>query len=302
MENEINLVRKFHIEKYYVENPLQLGNIQLFQIGRTHCKNDSFIETHIHRNWFELTQIFDGKGYIYTNGVCVPIKEGEIYVSFPGDIHAIDTDKNDPLKYNFLSFWPNDEKLLSKLDEIMFYNSDPTKRIFTNRDIEYLIGNSISETLFNDDYSDDILICTLNQITRYLIRDFENKYDKPKLNVDSSQELCYQIMNYISTHIYAIDNLRSLSEYFGYSYSYISDVFRKTTGETLMQYYTLRRLDVSAMLIKENRLSIGEISELLKYSSIYTFSRAFKNKFGKSPTDYRKSIETESAHMEKPTQ
>ena len=292
MKSEINLIRKFHIEKYYVENPLQLGNMQLFQIGRTHCKNDSIIETHIHRNWFELTQVFEGKGHIYTNGVCVPIKAGEIYLSFPGDIHAIDTDKNNPLKYNFLSFWPNDESILAELDKIMFYNSDPTKRIFTNKDIEYLIGNSISEILYNDEYSKDILVCALNQITRYLIRSFDSKTGVARLNVDSSQELCYQLMNYISTHIYAMDNLNSLAQYFGYSYSYISDVFHKTTGETLIQYYTLRRLDVSAMLIKENRLSIGEISELLRYSSIYTFSRAFKNKFGKSPTDYRKSIET----------
>lgn len=288
MENNVNLQRKFHIEKHYVSDPLKLNNIFLLQIGRTHCTNETIIDAHIHRNWFELTLILEGRGYVVTNGVSVPIKAGEIYLSFPGDIHAIYTDKEKPLKYNFLSIWPDDEKLLDRFEEIMLYYSDPTKRVFADKDIEYLIGNSISEIFFDDEYSKDMLVFALNQIMRYVIRNFGGNKKNKKLNVGSSQELCYQMMNYISTHIYVMNGLSTLSDYFGYSYSYLSDVFHKTTGETLMQYYTLRRLDVSAMLIKENRLSIGEISELLKYSSIYTFSRAFKNHFGVSPTEYKK--------------
>lgn len=290
MAEDMKFIRKFHIEKYYVDNPLKLGDMQLFQIGRTHCTKDSVIDTHIHRNWIELTQIFEGNGYVITNGVCVPIKAGEIFLSFPGDIHAINTDINKPLKYNFLSFWTNNEALLSEIEEIMFYNSDPTKRIFTNKDIEYLIGNSISEVFLNDEYSNDILVSAFNQILRYLIREFKNHQSNRKLSVTSAHELCYQMMNYISTHIYAIDTLDSIAEYFGYSYSYLSNLFHKITGDTLIQYYTIKRLDIAAILIKEDQLSIGEISELLKYSSIYTFSRAFKKRFGECPTDYRKNI------------
>lgn len=288
MEKDTSLLRKFHIEKYYVSDPLKLDNMYLLQIGRTHCTKDTVIDTHIHRNWFELTQIFDGKGYVVTNGVSVPIKAGEIYLSFPGDIHAINTDKEKPLKFNFLSIWPDDENLLAMFEEIMLYYSDPTKRIFVDKDIEYLIGNSISEIFLDDEHSNDILIYALNQIMRYIIRNFIGDKKNVKLNVGTSQELCYQMMNYISNHIYVMNGLSTLSDYFGYSYSYLSDVFHKTTGETLMQYYTIRRLNVSAMLIKEKRMSIGEISELLKYSSIYTFSRAFKQHFGISPTEYRK--------------
>lgn len=288
MEKSTNLARKFHIEKYYLSDPLKLDNTYLLQIGRTHCTKDTMIEPHIHRNWFELTQIFDGKGYIVTNGVSVPIKAGEIYLSFPGDIHAIDTDKENPLKFNFLSIWPNDEKLLDVFEKIMLYYSDPTKRIFVDKDIEYLIGNSISEIILDDEYSSDIMIAALNQIMRYIIRDFMGNKGNAKFNVDSTNELCYQIMNYISSHIYVMDGLGMLSEYFGYSYSYLSDIFHKTTGETLMNYYTLKRLNTASMLLKENSLSVGEIAELLKYSSIYTFSRAFKNYFGMSPTEYSK--------------
>lgn len=289
MNEKATLPRKFHIEKYYVLEPLKLGNVYLLQIGRTHCTRDTVIDRHIHRNWFELTQILDGRGFVVTNGVSVPIKAGEIYLSFPGDIHEINTDKQAPLKFNFLSIWPDDKGLMTRFEEIMRYYSDPTKRVFTDKDIEYLIGNGISEIFLNDEHSDYMLESTFNQIMRYVIRDFEGrKKSGISLNIGSSQELCYQMMNYIGNHIYSLNNLSELSDLFGYSYSYLSDVFHKTTGETLMQYYTQRRLEVSAMLIKEGRMSVGDISELLNYSSIYTFSRAFKQYFGKSPTEHRR--------------
>lgn len=289
MKNDV-LSRKFHIERDYIANPRKLGNIFLLQVGRSHSTKDYIIGEHIHRNWFELTHILEGKGNIITNGIVIPIKAGEIYLSFPGDIHAINTDKEYPIKFNFLSFWPDDQKLLSMFEKIMLFYSDPSRRIFVDKDVEYLIGNTLSEALLDDEHSADMLNYALNQITRYIIRNFIGDKKNTKLNIDSSEELCYQIMNYISTRIYSMDGLAVLSKHFGYSYSYLSDIFHKTTGDTLMNYYTQRRLDVAAMLITENRLSVGEIAELLKYSSIYSFSRAFKNHFGKSPTEYKKQM------------
>lgn len=44
-----------------------------------------------------------------------------------------------------------------------------------------------------------------------------------------------------------------------------------------------------SLMIKEN-LSLTEISEKLNYSSVYSFSKAFKNKYGLSPSAWKKEI------------
>lgn len=285
MEND-TLQRKFHIEKNHLADPQKYGDIFLLQVGRSHSAKGYLVEEHIHRNWFELTHIIEGKGEIITNGTSSRIKAGDIYLSFPGDIHAISTDRNSPIKFEFLSFWPDDEKIREQFEKIMLYFSDPRKRIFSDNDVEYLMGNVLSEAVSPDEQSPKILEHALNQTVLYIIRSFSGDKKSARLAVDSSRELCYQMMNYISTHIYTIDGLTDLSEHLGYSYSYLSDLFHKTTGDTLINYYTQRRLDAAAMLIREGHLSMGEIAELLKYSSIYSFSRAFKNRFGVSPTKY----------------
>lgn len=284
--------RKFHFEKGYDANPLKIGNMYLVQIGCTHCSNDYFVGDHPHLNWIELTHITSGVGTIVTNEVISPVKRGDIYLSFPGDIHAIYSENENPLKFNFLSFWPDDEELQSSLERIMVLNNDANHRIFTNENIEKLFDNCISEVILNDKYSNDILICCLNQIVRYVIREFSMSVKSKKLKITSLEELCYRMTNYINTHIYTMNNLENLSDYFGYSYGYLSGVYHKTTGDTLINYYTSRRAEAAKALINEGLLSFAEIAETLKYSSVYSFSRAFKNYFGITPSTYKKQMET----------
>jgi len=284
--------RKFHYEKWYVTNPLKINNMLLVQIGRTHCAENYFIEEHPHLNWFEITYIFDGEGAVITNGVSTPVKSGDLYLSFPGDTHAIRSDKHNPLKFNFLSLWTEDEEILEELEKIMLVNMDSDKRTFSDKNIENLVDSSISEVILNDKFSQEMLSFSLNQIIRYIIRDFSLDGKNAKLNFTTSEELCYQMMNYINTHIYVMNGLDTLAKYFGYSYGYLSEIFRKTTGEKLIDYYTMRRLESAALLLKENELNSVQIAELLGYSSIYSFSRAFKNYFGISPRDYKNQLKT----------
>ena len=51
-------------------------------------------------------------------------------------------------------------------------------------------------------------------------------------------------------------------------------------------YYQTRRLDMAKLLILEKKLKINQIAETLNYSSLYSFSKAFKSKYGGSPSRY----------------
>ena len=57
-----------------------------------------------------------------------------------------------------------------------------------------------------------------------------------------------------------------------------------------MEYYSILKTKEAKKLIREKTYSISQISEMLGYSSIHIFSRAFKKSVGISPTDYGKSI------------
>ena len=94
-------------------------------------------------------------------------------------------------------------------------------------------------------------------------------------------------MNYIDTHIYTMNSLSEISELTNYNYSYLSALFKRTTSGTMADYYRKRRLETARLLIIENKLKITQVASILHYSSIYTFSRAFKDQYGVSPEQYK---------------
>ena len=82
-------------------------------------------------------------------------------------------------------------------------------------------------------------------------------------------------MKYINQNLLSIKSLSILEEAFSYNYSYISDLFSKTTGQTIVEYFGDKRMEKAKEYIKEGKLSINEIAEKLNYSSVYSFSKSF---------------------------
>lgn len=279
---------RYHISYDYVNAPLRYGDLLMFQLGRTHCREDTVIGTHAHLNLFELTVATDGAGTVFTNGKNIPVRGGDIFLSFPGDIHGITSDPANPLKYDFFAFYPLTEDLVEELETIMRNRRDAEQRVLRDERLEFLLSNALIELNHPNDLSQRLLESIFMQIALYVVADFRSLPNgSPRKSVGAREELCYQMMNYIDTHIYSIKSLGELADIFCYNYSYLSDLFHKVTKEPLKSYYQNRRLEVAKRLIQDNTLSLSQIAELLHYSSIYTFSRSFKERYGKAPIHYR---------------
>lgn len=280
--------KKYHFDKRYLSDPLCFGSCRLYQIGRLFCESDTVVDKHAHFDWFELTIVTDGLGTVYTNDIATPVRKGDIYLSFPCDFHAITPEPSDPLKYDFFAFGTDDRALSSDLSRIMELYMSPDRRVMRDEAVSSLVSSAIGEMSTDELYSDRLLEAVFTQIIIRVLRAFLHDAATPRAKISDSEALCYRLMQYIDTHIYSMQSLEELSTETNYNYSYLSALFRKVTGGTLTEYYRDRRLEAARLLLLEGELSITRIAELLNYSSIYTFSRAFKDKYGISPAQYRK--------------
>ena len=275
----------YHID--YVFSPArEFGDISLHQIGRLFCREGAVIKKHLHLNWFELTIVTDGEGILYTNDVAIPIKSGDIYLSFPADRHEIISSSENPLKYDYCSFFSTSDELSEKLETILQTFSDEKSRLFSDDLIKLLVQSAIAEfQKGNNAISNDLLYHLFHLLVMYLLRAFPEAENVNSLqNISQADVFCYQLMNYIDTHIFTLKNLSSLSEITNYNYSYLSKLFSKTTGRTLADYFQSSKLKKAKTLLKEGKLKVGDIAELLNYSSVYVFSKAYKKKYGYAPS------------------
>ena len=80
--------------------------------------------------------------------------------------------------------------------------------------------------------------------------------------------------------------------------SYFGTIFKKHTGETLIEYLTRIRVEKAMELLKYTDLKTYEIADKTGYRDPHYFSLIFKKKVGLSPTEYREKISKELQHGE----
>ena len=279
----------YHINNFYPQNPLRFGSTHLIQMGRIYCKGASECPEHFQTDFFELTVVTGGHGTVGVRGADIQVKEGDIVVSFPAETHRIVSDRSEPLRYDFFAFNSDDPIIKEELDGITALFKDPSDRLIRNHRIEKLVEAGINELCDGTaPLSKRLLTNILDEIIIRLIRVYgEKKSAVMHADTTNSETFCYRIMNYIDTHIFSMKALTDVSEITGYNYSYLSALFKSTTGRTLSDYYKTARLKAARTLVRENKLTVSKIAEMLNYSSVYVLSRAYKTEFGVPPTEDR---------------
>lgn len=81
--------------------------------------------------------------------------------------------------------------------------------------------------------------------------------------------------------------LRSLAAEAGFSKYHFARAFTEAYGETPMRYVTRRRVERAQDLLRSANLSVTEISVMVGYNSLGSFTTRFTTLVGVSPSEYR---------------
>lgn len=81
---------------------------------------------------------------------------------------------------------------------------------------------------------------------------------------------------YIKEHYREDINLSDIAQHVGLSENYLSNLFKKETGENIIRYINLYRVERSKELILETNLKVYEIAEMVGYRNTTYFSTMFK--------------------------
>lgn len=98
------------------------------------------------------------------------------------------------------------------------------------------------------------------------------------------------VFEYIDDNLDSELSLETIAKIAFYSPYHFHRIFKIITNETLNNYITRRRIEKSAaLLLHKKEITISDLVTQFGFTSISTFTRAFKNYYGESPTSFRKS-------------
>ena len=110
----------------------------------------------------------------------------------------------------------------------------------------------------------------------------------------SDNEKVNHMLAFLQDNIYRRITIRDVCAHIALSPTNVKALFKRVTGQPIMTYYTDLKITEAKRLLRKGVYSIGEISELLAYTSIQYFSKQFKKETGMSPTEYASSVKAKS--------
>ena len=114
----------------------------------------------------------------------------------------------------------------------------------------------------------------------------ESEEVKPLNENDKDDAIIKSCCAYLETRIANPPSLKALANMFGTNEKKLTALFLDKYDMTVFAWIRQHRLSMSCELLKSNQLSIGQISELLGYSSQAYFTKSFKEAYNCTPTDY----------------
>lgn len=131
---------------------------------------------------------------------------------------------------------------------------------------------------------DELLLQALLQYTKTML---DAPAEQPHNRV---QDLYQGICIYIQENFHRAITRESIASRFSISANHLSRLFRQQGHMTLADYITWVRVDRAKFMLKKYNFKLNEIAVRCGFKDVNYFCRVFKNRTGRTPTDYRSSI------------
>lgn len=269
--------------KFHVFRDERFIDLNLYQFGWERTAPLHSYGPHA-RNHYLFHYVISGKGTLFANEQVYEITAGHGFLVVPGQITTYRADKQEPWEYTWIEF-----DGLRAQESLRLAGISGKEPIYTPANQEageklcqqmlYIVNNGTAEPLHLIGHGflflSQLVASSAHQRTQNVrrLRDFYIK----------------EALTFIEDNYHRDVSVEEIAAFCGLNRSYFGKVFRETMGESPQTFLLHYRMAKAAQLLKETRLSVGEIAQQVSYDNQLHFSRAFKNVHGISPREYRQT-------------
>ena len=269
--------------KFHVFRDERFIDLNLYQFGWERTEPLHSYGPHA-RNHYLFHYVISGKGKLFANEQVYEITGGHGFLIVPGQITTYRADEREPWEYTWIEF-----DGLRAQESLRLAGISGKEPIFTPANQEageklcqqmlYIVNNGTAEPTHLIGHGflflSQLVESSAHQRTQNVrrLRDFYIK----------------EALTFIEDNYHRDVSVEEIAAFCGLNRSYFGKVFRETMGESPQTFLLHYRMAKAAQLLKETRLSVGEIAQQVSYDNQLHFSRAFKNVHGISPREYRQT-------------
>ena len=122
-----------------------------------------------------------------------------------------------------------------------------------------------------------------------LLHYVEQEFHAERQSIRPRNETIEQVCAYLAANYQQKFSLTDVAARFYLSPYYLSRLFRRVTGQSIVDYINGRRIEAAQRLLETTDLSISAVAERTGFASAAHFRRVFHEAMGMGPLQYRKS-------------
>lgn len=235
-------------------------------------------ERNLDRTLHRLVLYYVVGGKCFFNGE--PVQSGEMFFALPNIHHSIVQDSEEPSK----AWWVTvgGTNLTAFLEYCNFQSKPGVRSCEKAEEIISYIRDMVYEPHFGVS-PEAILSADLLHIIAIQRYDNSTYLSYPAIGNSHVREA----LKYIEDHCLQRLTVEDIAQHIHVSPKYLSNIFSKYAGCSIRDFLIQAKMKVAQSLLKSNRLSVRDISEILGYSDYYQFSRQYKKHYGISPSEFR---------------
>ena len=255
------------------------NKIKLFQFADVHCKTASDNYPQHRQTCDEITFVYRGEGTVNHNDAAYALDSGCIHLCFEGDNHQPLSSKISPMKFYCIGYTISEDNPLFPLREevrrLIGEGLSPVTHDSAGLDSAFrMILSQFSHDTF-DSTSEHIVVSTLNYIISTVLTSYLGRPEGSLRKMSMNDNLVLYVVSFLRNNVLDPRALNRLPIDTGYSYSYLSHTFSRKMEQSLKSFFYNLRMSYARELLKTK--SVTEVASTLGYSSIHSFSRAYKS-------------------------
>ena len=273
---------------------MKIKNLYLpFEIGL--IETDEYISK-AHRNtYFEMFFILEGKGIQIINQHELEYAPNKLFLLFPQDTHGFEVQERTIfffLRFNDSYLKTQPKEWLQKLEYIFYNHNHLPGCILKNIEDKPLI-RALAMALVRE--QEDLKNLYRQEVIQQLINTFITIAARNIALLETAQTNSHliqplSVLGYVHQNIYSPSQLKieSIAAHFNLSSNYMSEYFKRQTGESFQQYINTYRIKLIETRLLYTNFRLNEIAEEFGLTDVSHLNKLFKNYKGMNPSEFRK--------------
>ncbi len=218
--------------------------------------------------------IKDGEGYLKTAERTIELKPGNVYLIPTGCMLSFGCTYLEKIFFHVNLFTLEKYDLFSKTNDIY---SMPFK------EEEY---ERLSKCILFKSYEDILYVKT---VLMQILSKFANDFSLTKTPAKKYDAIVQDIIKIVHEEAKINLSVSDIANRFFVSESQVRNIFLREMGMPIGKYIDDMVFIKARHLLAQHQLSIAEISSMLGFCDQFYFSRRFKQKFGETPSQFKKN-------------